>query len=254
MAKIVFYPFFMLRIIIVDDEYTIRHGLSAFFPWEELGFTVSGTFSNATDALSFIKENKIDVVLSDIKMPGKDGLEMIREMLLINPALKCVVISGYKDFEYAKKCIDLGVSNYIVKPTKYEELKQIFAKLSEELSQKEQEDKPIIPSDIESIKEYINKNLKDVTLESVAEFANLNPYYFSTFFHQQSGEKFYNYVLKLKMEKAKKLLENSPLSIQDISAVIGYSNSNSFARTFRLFYGTSPSSFRFNSVRNNENG
>lgn len=53
MAKIVFYPFFMLRIIIVDDEYTIRHGLSAFFPWEELGFTVSGTFSNATDALSF---------------------------------------------------------------------------------------------------------------------------------------------------------------------------------------------------------
>lgn len=155
MAKIVFYPFFMLRIIIVDDEYTIRHGLSAFFPWEELGFTVSGTFSNATDALSFIKENKIDVVLSDIKMPGKDGLEMIREMLLINPALKCVVISGYKDFEYAKKCIDLGVSNYIVKPTKYEELKQIFAKLSEELSQKEQEDKPIIPSDIESIKEYI---------------------------------------------------------------------------------------------------
>ncbi len=240
----------MLDLVIVDDEYEIRNGLQNYFPWGELGFVVRGVFANGTDALDFITGNEVDVILTDIKMPGISGLDLIQELIDTKPTLRCVVISGFRDFEYAKRCMALGVKDYIVKPTKYEELKQVFTKIAEELNSiKTTADSTLNQEGsgnkvIGQVKKYITQNLRNASLESAAYHVGLNPYYLSSLFHQQTNEKFYDYLLRIRMETAKDLLIGGPLPIQEISRRTGYMNANSFSRAFRIFYGTSPKEFR----------
>lgn len=235
----------MLTLVIVDDEFEIRNGLKNYFPWQELGFTVSATFSNGEEALDYIKNHDTDVILTDIKMPGLNGIELIKEIMRVKPKIKCIVISGFREFEYARQCLCLGVRDYLLKPTKYEELKEIFTKISLEYQIENNIGTGGSKSpSIKNIVEYINSNIKTVSLENVASAVGMNPYYLSHFFHQQTNEKFYDYVLRKKMEIAENLLINSTLSIQSISRQIGYTNSNSFSRVFRSYFGTNPKNYR----------
>jgi len=255
----------MYKLILVDDETEITNGLKNYFPWHDIGFEVVGTFNNGKQAFDFLKSNAVDVALVDIKMPGMDGIELVRRLREMKIDAFFVLISGYKEFEYAKSALELGVKNYIVKPTKYHQLCDIFTKLRIELDQKYSsmnnrnvsDDKPdldnINTQIISKIKKYVELNYRDVTLEKTAEHVRLNPYYLSSFFHQHTGEKFYDYVLSVKMRKAAKLLCKTGKKIYEISELVGYSNPNSFSRTFKNFYSLNPRKYRiiYGSEENN---
>lgn len=232
----------MISLIIIDDEYEIRVGLRNYFPWNDLGFEVQEIFGNGFDALEFISSHDVEVVLTDIRMPEMDGIELIRRIRSIKPSMRIVVISGFRDFEYAKQCISLGVTEYIVKPTKYEELKHIFSRIANDLKNSEQNENSV--EVIDKVRKYINDHLGDVSLVSAAQAVDLNPYYLSTLFHHETNEKFYEYVLRKRIESAKNMLTSSNLPINEISKRVGYSNANSFSRIFRMSTGMTPSQFR----------
>ena len=244
----------MYKLILVDDEIEIRNGLKNYFPWHDIGFEVIGTFANGKQALNFMMQNSVDVVLTDIRMPVMDGIELIRKMKEMDIDAVCLLLSGYKEFEYAMSALEMGVKNYIVKPTKYQQLCEVFTKLRMELDQKKLNDQDKIGNIgsftdanaqlIIKVKSFVNRNYCDLTLEKAAEHVRLNPYYLSSFFHQQTGEKFYDYVLRVKMENASELLRKTNKKIYEISEMVGYMNANSFSRTFKNYYNLNPKEYR----------
>ena len=93
----------LYTVVIVDDEATISEGLSRLVKWNDVGFNVIATFSNGRDASEFLKVNHADVILTDIKMPHMTGIELAKWIYENNINTKVVFLTGYKDFEYAKK-------------------------------------------------------------------------------------------------------------------------------------------------------
>lgn len=123
----------LYRVLLVDDEEDIRVGISQKMDWEGLGFSLVGQAENGRDALELAESLKPDVVLTDIKMPFMDGLELCSILTGRLPASKFVVFSGFDDFEYAKQAIQMNVSEYILKPINAAELAAVLEKLKAQL-------------------------------------------------------------------------------------------------------------------------
>ncbi len=129
----------LYRVLLVDDEEDIRVGISRKMNWEGLGFTLVGEAENGRDALELAESLQPDVVLTDIKMPFMDGLELCRLLTDRLPAAKFVVFSGFDEFEYAKQAIRVKVSEYILKPINAAELTAVLQKLREQLDRERTE-------------------------------------------------------------------------------------------------------------------
>lgn len=121
----------MLKLIIVEDEDLLREGLSTCIDWNELGYELVGTAEDGVMALELISEINPDIIISDIKMPHMNGLELAEYVNENFPSIRMVIISGYDDFEYAKKAITVGVCEYILKPINLDELYCVMKKLRE---------------------------------------------------------------------------------------------------------------------------
>lgn len=112
----------MYKLIIIDDEPRVREQLSKFIKWETLEIEMVRTFSNGREAFSFIQENEVDIVISDIKMPVMNGLELAAACHKLKPQIQFVIISAYRDFEFAKSAMQQHVADYVLKPIKHAEL------------------------------------------------------------------------------------------------------------------------------------
>lgn len=240
-----------IKLIIVDDEKEIRLGLSNYFPWQKIGYDVVGVFESCAQALDFLSSNSCDVILTDIKMPGMTGIDLARIVHTDYPDIIVVFLSGYADFEYAKKAIEYGVRFYIVKPTVFDEIDQVFKKVSIEFH-KAKETRNEVADEAQGYNEkiisrvvkYIEINLNTVSLDSAARYVNLNSHYLSVFFKKHTGQKFVDFVRETKMRKAKELLSDPSLRIYEISDMLGYGNSNNFSRIYSSYYGISPREYR----------
>lgn len=128
----------MYKVIIVDDDELIRKGLEKVIRWEEMGFLVEGTFQSGVEALEYVKDHFVDVILTDIRMPQMSGLELIEGAKGYQKHLKAVIISGYGEFELAKQALVLKVEDYLLKPLGQEEVEAVFLKLKESLDREGQ--------------------------------------------------------------------------------------------------------------------
>lgn len=121
------------QIILADDEQQILHGMERGIDWEGLGFSVAGTAQNGKEALELMEEYHPDLVISDIKMPFMDGLELAKNIHENYMNTKIILFSGWDDFEYARLAISYGVSEYIMKPINYDEMRKLLTDMHEEL-------------------------------------------------------------------------------------------------------------------------
>ncbi|MCP1103369.1 two-component system response regulator YesN [Aequitasia blattaphilus] len=121
----------MLKVVIADDEERVCRLIEFLIDWKSMGMEVVSIVHNGTDALSAVEKYRPNIIITDIKMPGVSGLELIEESKKLNPKMEYIVISGYKSFEYAKKAIQFGVSNYLLKPIDQEELKRTLEEIRE---------------------------------------------------------------------------------------------------------------------------
>ena len=120
-------------IILADDEQQILYGMKNGIDWESLGFSVVGTAQNGKEALELIEEHHPDLLISDIKMPFMDGLELSKTIHENYINTKIILFSGWDDFEYARTAISYGVSQYIMKPIDYNEMQKLLTTMHEEL-------------------------------------------------------------------------------------------------------------------------
>lgn len=127
----------MEQVILIDDEINIRRLVKHLIHWEEIGIHLAGEFDNAMEAVEFTKENHVDIIVSDIMMPEMDGLEMADRIRQFSLGCKFVMISGYRDFEFAKKAVKLGVKDYLLKPINEKELNDVLQEIVDGLRQKQ---------------------------------------------------------------------------------------------------------------------
>lgn len=251
---------YMYRLVIIEDDYQIRTGLGNFFPWTEIGFQVVGCFENGKQALDYIYSNNVDIILSDIIMPVMTGLELAEELHKKNSKIFIVFLSAYKDFDYAQQALNFGAKNYIVKSTKYDDLISVFRKIKNELDEKNtQKTEEILPEQssnvnsdhsdnkkIKKIKDYIEKNYRNVTLQNTADEMSMNHVYLSRFFKEKTGGHFIDYVTEVRMKKAAELIKQNNFKLYQISEMVGYSNAKNFSRAFKNYFKVSPQEYRNN--------
>ncbi|MFS9078110.1 response regulator [Streptococcus infantis] len=129
----------MYKVLLVDDEYMITEGLKRLIPFEKWDMEVVAIANHADDALDYVREHPVDIVISDVNMPDKTGLEMIQEMKDLLPDAYYILLSGYQEFDYVKKAMNLSVVDYLVKPVDKVELGHLLEKIVTQLREKVQE-------------------------------------------------------------------------------------------------------------------
>lgn len=125
----------MLKVLIVDDEYIIIEGFKRMVPWEDNGYRVVGEATNGLRALNMIHSLHPDIVLTDVRMPGMSGMEMIREAMRQECPCKFIIISGYEDFNCCQEALRLGVSDYLLKPIDFSTVIGKFNSVAEKIRQ-----------------------------------------------------------------------------------------------------------------------
>ncbi len=129
----------MYKVLLVDDEYMITEGLKRLIPFDKWDMEVVATANHADDALDYVREHSVDIVISDVNMPDKTGLEMIGEMKELLPNAYYILLSGYQEFDYVKKALNLNVVDYLVKPVDKVELERLLEKIASQLGEKSHE-------------------------------------------------------------------------------------------------------------------
>lgn len=249
----------MYKVIVCEDEVMILDNIVKKINQSELGFEVIAKAVNGKQGLEFIEEHLPDVVISDIKMPFVDGLELISKIDLKYPYMKKIIISGYAEFEYAKQAMKYNTYDYLLKPVKNDELIQAFIKLKIDLDNEFNElmDKAGIVKEqvtpYEAVKFtqwYIRSHFdKEINFNHIAMRFNYTPGYLAKLFTQHVGESPTKYYLNLKMDKAKYLLIHcEKLSVKQIAEMIGYEDQSYFSRIFKKAVGKSPLEYRENAI------
>ena len=190
----------MYRLIIIDDEPKIAEGMAQLFPWNNIGFEVVRSFTSAAEALEYLEQNPVDVVLSDIQMPDMTGLELCQR-LLGREKTQVVLFSSYQNYEYFRSAIQMGVADYLLKPLTYQALTETFAKLKEKLDEMNPagSEQPVgyYEGLIQQVDEYLRGHLQDATLTRCAKRVALSPSYLSRIYKEYSGKNFVDRLLEL---------------------------------------------------------
>ena len=236
-----------LSVLLVDDEIMIREGFKQLFDWEAHDCEVVGEAADGMEALSKIDSLKPDIAIMDINIPIMNGLKVIQLSRMKHPNTAFIIVSGYDDFSYCREALRLQITDYILKPVNYEEFGTCIDNLKIALFQRKslekedyQEDRPI-----HGILRYLQEHLEEeISLSVLAEEFHLNPQYISQLFKNEIGVNFLAYLTNIRMEKAKKLLLTTSLSIAEVSVRSGYGDYRVFTKVFKKSEGITPSQYR----------
>lgn len=250
----------MYKVMIVDDEPYVREGLKAIIEWERYGFQICYESENGIDAINKVKQERPDLVIADIKMPRMNGLDMIkycREMLGVHA--QYILLTGYGEFEYARQAIRLGVARYLLKPVDEDELIEALADIAREIKRQRKDnvinvnktvytvsEETVCSDDImDRVEEYIRNHFnEDLNLKSIADRFYVNSVYLGQLFRKHFGLYFKDYLHRLRMEEAKKLLKGTELKVYEIAAAVGYSDPNYFVSKFKKITQYTPLEYR----------
>ena len=236
-----------LRVLLIDDEIMIREGFKRLFDWEAHDCEVVGEAADGMEALAKIDSLNPDIVIMDINIPIMNGLKVIQTSRIKHPDVAFVIVSGYDDFSYCREALRLQITDYILKPVNYEEFGSCIDNLKIALFRREsskQEDRHEERT-ILGITRYLQEHLdEEITLYVLAEQFHLNPQYISQLFKSEIGVNFLAYLTNIRMERAKKLLLSTSLSISDISEQSGYGDYRVFTKVFKKTEGVTPSQYR----------
>ncbi|SER56940.1 response regulator [Psychrobacillus sp. OK032] len=242
----------MKRVLLVDDERWVRKALMWSIRKLNLSLQIVHECANGLEALDWIKQNDVDLVLTDIRMPVMDGLTLVKELNKLDINLDCIVISVHDEFQIVQQAIRSGVTDYLLKPIEEEELRGCLEKwLNKQKDVGEEFKTPTIVDDvlpastIDQVLAYLEKTpLKQVSLTDAARSVHLNPSYLSQLFKQQLNTKFVDYLTELRIQEGKRLLLNTTLKMSEIAERVGYSEVAYFSNNFKKMTGYSPSEFR----------
>lgn len=266
----------MYKVVIIDDEPVIVEGLTRSIKWEKYHCEVVGTGFSGQEGLALFEELKPDIVFSDIRMPNMDGLSMIAAAKSQHPDMEITILTGFQDFEYARQAIQLGVTRFLVKPSKMDELQEAVEVMvknlqakgfydtisaagqsdadAEEASKEEgsKEDSGAEIEETEASSFLVNNALKymeehyreKLKLQDVADQVYVSQWHLSKLLNRYKAQSFSDILNNIRIEKAKELLRDPSLRIGDIADMVGFLDMAHFSRVFKRQTGVSANEYR----------
>lgn len=262
----------MYKVVIVDDEPIIVEGLTRSIPWEKWDCKVVATGYSGMEGIKLVEKENPDILFSDIRMPRLDGLSMIAAVKSQHPRMEITILTGFSDFEYAREAIRIGVTRFLVKPSKMDELEEAVATMVKNLKAGETKEpekdsaETVSVSDagegvnagIEESEEsaassfivnnalkYMEENYKEkLKLQDVAEQVYVSQWHLSKLLNRYKEQSFSDILNNIRIEKAKELLKDPSLRIGDIADMVGFLDMAHFSRVFKKQTGISANEFR----------
>lgn len=244
----------MYSVLLVDDERIILEGISSVIDWESIGTKLVGTARNGVEAYQKIGELQPHIVISDIKMPGMDGLELAAKVRADFPEIQFILLSGFSEFEYARTAMQHGVRQYLLKPCNEMDIIEAVTSAIEELKINEEppSDRPLCTGYSPTINEVVNivyAHYSDhqLSLKWVAgQMLYMNADYLGKLFKQETGERFSSFLTKVRIEEAMKQIGASGnVRVADLAEQTGFGdNPQYFSQVFKKYTGVTPSEYR----------
>ncbi len=249
----------LYRVVLIDDEKIIVDGLTRVIKWADYNCEVVGAAYDAAGGAALIRRLKPHIVFTDIKMPDQDGLTMLAGLKSEFPEMQIAVLTGYRDFNYAQEAIKLGVTRFLLKPSKMDELHEALSAMKERLDKLPPdaaagEDEPCLDRHagsfiVNQATAYIEEHYaQKLTLQEVADKCYVSQWHLSKLINKYTGNTFYELLNNVRIEKAKALLNDPKLKIGDIVDMVGYSDAAHFSRVFKRIVGVSANEYRNSSA------
>ena len=232
------------KIIVVDDDSRIIRSIRLAFPeYEIIGF------NDGRDALHYLRKlNEINLVLLDVMMPKIDGISVLSEIKKIKSSIAVILMTAYGSKDVILEALRNRAEDFVDKPIQMPDLKEkIRGLLKEKLYF--QNPKRNKNAQVDRIKRFIERNSKNVKLDQIANELCLSSKYVSRLFNKINKTNFRDYKLKIKIERAKTLLTETKLNINEIAMEVGYQNSESFMRIFKRKTKMTPTQYRRKIIR-----
>ena len=243
----------MYKSLIIDDEKPVQIAIQKLGHWKYYNMESPRLAVNGKDGLQAMREFHPDLVFLDMNMPVMDGVSFLMKASQEFPESQYIVVSGYDQFSYAQQAIRYGACEYLLKPVVEEELNTAIEKAILRIhpdtvfgNSAQTGPEEISPDEAVSIiKEYIESNYcQNIKITMFAEKYFFSIEYLTKLFRNKYGFTIYEYVLKLRMERAKELLEDETNKIIDIAERLGYADNHYFSKAFRTYYNISPNQYR----------
>ena len=243
----------MLKVLLVEDEDLIRRGLRFKMDWTAVGCVVAGEAASGEEGLEKIRLLRPDIVITDIRMQDMDGLEMLRAGLEVCP-FRAVIISGYSEFDYAQQAISLGVSEYLLKPVDFNELKacllKIAARQQQESASHRQTDLPKFP-DLDARRldnkyaaemlRYIQEHYPErISLTDLSQELNVSCTHLNAKFKAETGYTFHDFLNYYRISKAVELQKQGTLKLYEIAERVGFADYKYFNKVYKKYVGYPP--------------
>lgn len=249
----------MYKVIIIDDEPWTIIDIEQTLPLEELGFKITGSFRDPLTALTAIAKDKPDLIITDIRMPEMSGIELMQKLRDQKLLCEIIIISGYGQFEYAQKAIQYGAVGYCLKPLNPKDAYETLTLAKNRLDQRYntafqkslEEPKPGIEDaqlsidNFDQMINYIQTHFSEkLTLKQLAAQFYLNPNYCCLLFNKYKNMTFSQFLTNLRVEEAKKLLDNTSYPLDKISSLVGFPDYFYFSKVFKKYINLSPKDYR----------
>ena len=249
----------MYRVVLIDDESIIVEGLRRVVKWADYGCQVVGTAEDGQSGAALIRQLRPHMLFTDIRMPGEDGLTMLAGLRSEFPDMQVTVLTGYRDFSYAQEAIRLGVTRFLLKPSKMDEIHEALAAMkthldqlppeetaeAEESESQQQAGNFLVKQAVAYIQEHYREELSN---ESIGARFGFHKNYVSDLIKTATGRPLHQYLLYVRLSHAWEMLEAGEMSIAQIAGACGFADMCYFSRYFKQVYGHAPSYFRTRSA------
>lgn len=258
----------MYKVVIIDDEPIIVEGLSKSIAWQNWDCQVVASAGSGEEGLEIVRREKPDILFSDIRMPGMDGLEMIAALKSEYPHMEITILTGHRDFEYAREAIRMGVTRFLLKPSKMDELREavdamcanlkesekvrmLYSQTQENVTEPEAAEESEELSDtagsfiVNQALKYMEENYtQKLKLSDVADHVYVSQWHLSKLLNKYTEKSFSDILNHVRIEKAKELLQDPSLRIGDIADQVGFLDMAHFSRVFKKQAGISANEYR----------
>lgn len=239
----------MHKVLVVDDEAIERDAAASVLRQRMPDQLDVRTAADGVSAVEVASIWQADIALMDIAMPGMNGIHAAGRIRQLVPSCQIILLTAYGRFEYAQEAIRLGVTDYLLKPVEDDELCAAVQKALTRFADREPAPEPPKTDKnarlMQQVQRYLEVNFdEDISLESLAETLDFSPFYVSKLFRQYFGVSFIEYLTDLRVQAAKEYLADPTRSAKEVGALVGYDNSNYFAKMFKKKTGMTPTEYR----------
>lgn len=244
----------MLKVLVVDDESVVRKGIVLGMDWASMGCVVVGEATNGEEGLEAVERYKPNVIITDVRMPRMDGIEMMFELRRRGCRAHAIVLTAYSDFTYARSALQFGAVDYLLKPFRDQELiaaiNRIRQKEQEQTTLTPQEMLPLVKGDkskyVLQALNYISEHYGDydISITPIARHLGVSESHLSHVFKKETSYTIIGYLTQYRMHMAMKLLQDCRYKVYEVAQKVGYKDVTYFGSAFKKAVGMSPSEYQ----------